>query len=78
MTVKQVIEKLSKFPENMPVVVHGYEDGYDLADRIIAVPAAKKQGMVHWYVGVYDGLTKGDANAVLIASNRRWKTDDDE
>ncbi len=29
MTVKELVELLGKYPDNLRVVVNGYEDGYD-------------------------------------------------
>ena len=34
MTVKELAELLEKYPDDLRVVVNGYEDGYDANERL--------------------------------------------
>lgn len=72
MTVKKLIEKLQQFPANCPVVLDGYEDGYNEATDIRTKTVAR-QNAPDWFDGEYDDAEEGDAT-VLITSARRWKT----
>jgi predicted nuclease of restriction endonuclease-like (RecB) superfamily len=72
MTVKVLIETLQQFPENCPVVLDGYEDGYNEATDIRTKTIAR-QDAAEWFNGEFDEAEDG-ATAVLITSARRWKT----
>ncbi len=52
MTVKSLKELLSQYPENLRVVVNGYEDGYDdLAQERISVRKIKLNTQIHDWEG---------------------------
>ena len=53
MTVGQLIEELSKHPADMPVLVEGYENGYDDAAEVAAGDFARKPRPM-WWDGDYD------------------------
>lgn len=53
MTVKELIEKLKEFDENMRVVVAGYEGGVDDAERANAVKIKLNQNTA-WYYGKHE------------------------
>ena len=72
MTVKELIEKLQQFPADCPVVLDGYEDGYNEATDIRRKTIAS-QDAAEWFNGEFDDAEEGHA-AVLITSARRWKT----
>jgi hypothetical protein len=72
MTVKELIEKLQQFPADCPVVLDGYEDGYNEATDIRTKTVAR-QDAAEWFNGEFDDAEGGDV-AVLITSARRWET----
>lgn len=53
MTVKELIEKLKEFDENMRVVVAGYEDGVDDAENVRAVKINLNQN-TDWFYGKHE------------------------
>lgn len=53
MTVKELIEKLKEFYENMRVVVAGYEGGVDDATLADAVKIKLNQN-TEWYYGKHE------------------------
>lgn len=53
MTVKELIEKLKEFDENMRVVVAGYEGGVDDAELANAVKIKLNQN-TEWYYGKHE------------------------
>ena len=67
MTVKSLKELLSQYPENLRVVVNGYEDGYDdLAQERISVRKIKLNTQVHDWEGQhsdFDSLSQARADA---------------
>ena len=50
MTVKELMEFLEKYPDDLRVVVNGYEDGYDdiLPNRIISRKIQLDAGTPDW------------------------------
>ena len=50
MTVKELVELLEKYPDNLRVVVNGYEDGYDdiLPERISTTKIELDAGKHDW------------------------------
>ena len=50
MTVKELVELLEKYPDNLRVVVNGYEDGYDdiLTERISTTKIELDAGKHDW------------------------------
>lgn len=72
MTVKELIEKLQQFPADCPVVLDGYEDGYNEATDI-RTKTISRQDSAEWFNGEFDDTEDGN-EAVLITSARRWKT----
>ena len=77
MTIRELIGKLEQFPEDVPVMVHGYENGFDLVTDVSGKSTEKVQGNVAWYDGEYTEIKQGALNAVVIFSKRRLNCDDD-
>lgn len=67
LTVRQLIERLQGFPDDLPVMVHSYEEGYDpITDvRLVTVTETLDRA---WYVGVYEPTTQQGEPALLLAS----------
>ena len=67
MTVKALTELLSQYPENLRVVVNGYEDGYDdLAQERISVRKILLNTKTETWEGQhsdFDSLSHAKANA---------------
>jgi hypothetical protein len=76
MKVKELIEKLSLFPQDLNVIVDGYEDGFDLVTSLSTIKVVrdnwnnKKKEKETSYDGEWSEHPKGDY-AVLINSTRR-------
>lgn len=67
MTVGQLIEQLRHYPEDMPVVVHSYEEGVDPVTGVEVVHIGETPARP-WYVGVYQCCERDGRTALLIAS----------
>jgi len=67
MTVRQVIELLQQYPDDLPVVVQGYEEGYDPVTDVGELTVAAKQHR-EWYVGVYEQSDQQGEKVVAISS----------
>lgn len=67
LTVRQLIEQLGQYPDDLPVIVQSYEDGYDpvttLGELTIS-PTPNRE----WYVGVYEKTDGAGQKALLISS----------
>ena len=50
MSVRAMIDLLKEYPEDMPVVVSGYEEGYDdlSPEQISVIPLALNTGVHDW------------------------------
>ena len=73
MKVRDLIEALKKFPEDMTVLTDGYEGGFEEIRRpkIIKV---KHESENPYYDGEYESVEENDGNsikAVVISRNRR-------
>jgi hypothetical protein len=67
MTVKELIDYLSKENPNMEVLVNGYEDGYDLIGHIHH-KFVKPHSDPAWYYGKFEEGTGKDSRVALIIS----------
>lgn len=65
MTVKELIEKLKEFDENMRVVVAGYEGGVDDANSAIAVKIKLNQNTA-WYYGKHEAVDDEDFDETAV------------
>jgi hypothetical protein len=65
MTVKELIEKLKEFDENMRVVVAGYEGGVDDANSASAVKIKLNQNTV-WYYGKHEAVDDEDFDETAV------------
>ncbi len=73
MNVKELIQLLSRFPDETRVITNGYEDDYE----DIRVP--REIAVIHkpdapWYMGEWeekDGKEDGAIRAILISRNSR-------
>ena len=65
MNVKQLIAKLSTFPQSRRVVIHGYEGGvcdvHEVTEQTIALNVNKE-----WYYGPHEIVEVGKEKAVYI------------
>ncbi|NBU98594.1 MAG: hypothetical protein EBS19_10365 [Spirochaetia bacterium] len=59
MTVKELIEELSKHSENIRVVIKGYEDGVDDVGRLKVVKLKLDTGK-EWYYGKHSVTEDND------------------
>ena len=72
MTVREMIDLLGSYPDDMQVVVNGYEEGYDdLSPRQISVERIALNTGVHNWEGRH-----GHADEVPIASGESVSTTD--
>ena len=78
MTVKAFKELLSQYPENLRVVVNGYEDGYDdLAQERISVRKIELDTQIHGWEGQHSDFygaekeTTGEGKIVEAVIFRR-------
>ena len=57
MTVKELAELLEKYPDDLRVVVNGYEDGYDdIAPERISVKKIQLDTKTHDWEGQHSGF----------------------
>ncbi len=73
MKVKDLIDKLKSFPADAPVMVQGYEDGYDAVKVVREVSVTKNSTAEDWN-GEYEEASAGGKNsisAVVILGKRR-------
>ncbi len=71
MTAQELIKSLSMYPPDMPIVVDGYEGGFDNAVRAETIRIALNANS-EWYYGRHKQSEKvGDSEAVLIKGDRR-------
>ena len=65
MTIQELCDRLSQFPPDTPVVVRGYEGGFN---DVLKVEAVEMQLNEHWYYGAHskpDVLFKAIADVPL-------------
>ena len=67
MTVQQLITLLQQYPDDLPVVVQSYEEGYDPVTDVGELTIAETQNRA-WYVGVYDRVDQSGETALLLSS----------
>lgn len=67
MNIRQLIDLLRQFPDDMPVVVQSYEEGYDPITEVKELTIASVKNR-QWYVGVYAEVDQVGQKALLIAS----------
>ena len=73
MTVNELITILKRQPENTPVLVDGYEDGYENIISVNAISVVQNTKAL-WYNGEYEKAEKDSNNtvkAVILSRNRR-------
>ena len=55
MTVKELVKLLGKYPDDLPVVVNGHEDGYDdLSSERISVIKIQLDTQIHNWEGQHN------------------------
>jgi len=70
MTVADLVAKLNTIPHDTIVVVRGYEDGVNEADRIMECRIAPFSQGSDWFYGSFE-ISQGDGReAVFISSTR--------
>ena len=68
MTVAELIEQLSKHPPEIPVLVNGYEGGYNTPNELCLTHVSRKENNP-WYAGEYDDYEGiGDPIAAVVLS----------
>ena len=67
MTVKELIDYLSKEDPNKLVLVSGYEQGYDKLEQVRQIKV-KHEPTEHWWAGEYEDypLDECDIDAILL------------
>ncbi|OGW97004.1 MAG: hypothetical protein A2Z81_06410 [Omnitrophica WOR_2 bacterium GWA2_45_18] len=73
MKVTDLIDKLKTMPAGAPVLVQGYEDGFDSTKAVKEISVVKNPNASD-YNGEYDEAGKNDkgaVEAVVIMGNRR-------
>ncbi|MCL4823603.1 MAG: hypothetical protein KJZ57_05225 [Anaerolineales bacterium] len=70
MKAKELLEILSQIPEDVDVVVKGYEGG---VDEVVNVKLVKIKKDVHseWYYGRHEIVNDGEVQAVCIQGKER-------
>lgn len=66
-TIRQLVEQLGQYPDDLPVIVQSYEDGYDPVTTISELtisPTPDRQ----WYMGVFEKVDGKGQQALLISS----------
>ncbi|MEA1913862.1 MAG: hypothetical protein U9N30_00960 [Campylobacterota bacterium] len=69
-TVKDLIQKLSTLPEDIPLVIDGYEDGLDMIVDVELINIEQNTNS-KWWNGCYTKAEKSGDNAVYLLSTRR-------
>ena len=57
MTVEELRERLLEYDQTLPVMVNGYEDGYDYIAFTVTKAAPVKRQV--WYSGIYENAATG-------------------
>jgi len=72
MNIHELMEQLSRFPEDIEVVVQGYEDGFDPVISLKAVRRRKAENMSRSQAEYeeLDSTAAGGENAVAIWGRR--------
>lgn len=65
MTVKDLKEKLSECPDDMVIITHGYEDGYDEIVEIKDIDVFKRKSP-SWWEGEYTKIDNGSEAKKMI------------
>ena len=74
MKVSKLIDKLSQFPPEMPVLVSGYEDGYNKVKDTTKVKVRKYKDEA-WYFGSYEDADNGKGfEAVFLMGEKEKST----
>ena len=61
MTVKELIEALSKLPDDVHVVLPGYEGGSDIVQEVEKVPSTYVAMNTEWWYGKFEKAPAKDA-----------------
>ena len=64
MTIQELCDRLSQFPPDTPVVVRGYEGGFNDVLNVEAVEMQLNVNAEHWYYGAH---SKPDILSEVIA-----------
>lgn len=70
MIVSELVTKLQQLPQELRVVVDGYEGGYgDIEKEDVSEVFLKLNQNTQWYYGAHEQVSKGEADckAVLIS-----------
>ena len=77
MTVNQLLEKLKSMPGDAVVIVRGYEDGVNEADRVTLCNISgfnstlgSENSTLPYYYGEYEVTERSGKKAVYISSTR--------
>lgn len=78
MTVAELMERLKEFDPNLPVVVAGYEEGYNDLSSVAPVRMIPEAD-TRWYCGAHADADTGDEEAVtalLLRGHNHIAVDD--
>jgi len=67
MNIRKLVDLLQQYPDDMPVVVQSYEEGYDPVTNIRELTIARVQNR-QWYVGIFVETEQLGQKALLISS----------
>ena len=73
MTISELINELKLYPENTPVLVDGYENGYEHVISVNAISVIQNKKAA-WYNGEFDRAEhehKDNVKAVILSRNRQ-------
>lgn len=73
MTAGQLIEILSKYPSDLPVLVEGYETGFDEIHKVQTIEAEVNQDAEDWD-GQYQPAEKGAACLLILGRRDSYRT----
>jgi hypothetical protein len=76
LTVQQLIELLRQYPDDLPVVVQSYEDGYDPVTDVRTLTVAQTPNR-EWWLGIYE-QADADGMQVILLSSKYNRAEADE
>jgi len=58
LTVKELMEMLATFPDNMPVLLPGYEGGYNDFENVVGPDTFFEDFYESWYYGKHENASQ--------------------
>jgi len=75
LTVRQLINRIQTYPDDLPVVVQSYEEGFDPVTQIETITVRQRTNR-EWYVGVYE-QSDASGETVLLVSSKYNRSDNE-